>query len=300
MINNHPPIDIAIVIITYNAEKYILNCVNSIKKYDDQLSYEILVIDNASQDSTIRKLESEYKDLTIIRNDLNKGFAKACNQGLSLTNSKYVFFLNPDTFLFNNVFQIFFSYMESPGAKNVWCCGAQLLDENNELIKSHIDFPTLWDVLLEQSGLRGIQLKLKSMFYKRSEKTISDNQKIVPSVNGCNMFIRRSVLDKIGTFNESFFLNYEETELALRAQQTGYNSVILNDARIIHYGSKSFKNKKEYLNHLRDGQLKYFKVTKPFFYRLPVKALHLIGTILRIIFKLDFSQFQRIQKIISA
>ena len=66
----------------------------------------------------------------------------------------------------------------------------------------------------------------------------------------------------ISIFNETFFLYYEETELAFRAKQFGYNSVILNEAKIIHYGSKSFKDKKEYLNHLWDGQLKFFKITK--------------------------------------
>ena len=300
MIDDNFRTDVSIIIVTYNSENYILKCIDSIKKYKNALNYEIIIIDNASQDATIRKLESEYKDLTIVNNDKNLGFAKACNQGLTLSNSKYIFFLNPDTILINNVHQILFNYMESPEAKNVWCCGAQLYNENNHLAKSYDKFPTIWDVLLEQIGFKGIILKMKDRFDKEEKEKIDENKKKVPFVIGSDLFIRRSVLDEIGSFNETFFLNYEETELAYRAQKSGYNSFIHNGAKIIHYGSKSFNSKKEYLNHLRDGQLNYFKITKHRFYNVLVKSLHLIGAILRIIIKLNFSQVRRIPKIISS
>ena len=117
MIDDNFRTDVSIIIVTYNSENYILKCIDSIKKYKNALNYEIIIIDNASQDATIRKLESEYKDLTIVNNDKNLGFAKACNQGLTLSNSKYIFFLNPDTILINNVHQILFNYMESPEAR---------------------------------------------------------------------------------------------------------------------------------------------------------------------------------------
>lgn len=291
---------VSVIYVNYNSTHYLLKSLKSLYNRCQTQDFSVIIIDNGSQDGFKEQLFSRFEDIEILITNNNLGFARACNLGIRQSKSNFIYLLNPDTIILNNAIEIFTVFMKDENNKDVWSCGGQVYNQDNIPERSYGEFPTLWDVLMEQSGLRGINLKLKELFNKKEALTIYKNQQNVPFVTGSNLFIRRSVLDDIGPFNETFFLNCEEMELAYRAQKSGYNSFVLNGAKIIHYGSRSFKNKKEYLNHLRAGQLNYFKITKPRFYNLLVKSLHLIGAIMRIIFKLDFIQVKRIPKIISS
>lgn len=117
---------------------------------------------------------------------------------------------------------------------------------------------------------------------------------------GCNMFIRREALDKIGHFNESFFLNYEEVELSWRAKKKGFISIVLPQVIIKHYSGKSFKNLQEYLNHLWLGQVYFFKFTRRKGYYNLIKIIHLIGSSFRYALKMDKNylyQFRNIKAV---
>ena len=200
--------------------------------------------------------------------------------------------------MINNSINIFYEFMQMDGNEKVWCVGAQLLDEIGEPAKSTGRFPNLIDVISEQIGIKGILLKLLSSKYLK-RRNLFKEQKVIPFVMGCNMFIRHQALEKIGLFNEKFFLNYEETELSWRAKKNGLISMILPEARIFHYSRKSFTDLQSYLNHLWLGQLLFFKLTHHRFIFLLTKAIHLIGAILRFISKFDKNYLRHSKKILS-
>ena len=245
--------------------------------------------------SVIYKLSPSLK---FIQNTENKGFATACNQGINLAKGKYIFLLNPDTELLNESLNIFFDFMEKKENDLIWCIGAQLYDEYNKPSKSYGNFPTVFDVVSEQFGIKGLLLKIPQIRSSVKQKTMNRNIE-VPFVMGCNMFIRRSLLDKIGLFNENFFLNFEETELSWRANKAGYKSIVLSEAKILHYSGKSFPNLQSYLTHLWFGQLLFFKLTHHHFIFLLAKVIHLIGSMLRFMFKFDKNYLTHVKKILS-
>ncbi len=289
--------DIAIIIVNYNTKDYLVDCINSIVIHTSSVNYEILVIDNNSSDEFDDEFISNYSNLRSIKLDRNYGFSKAVNIGISNTVSKYIFLLNPDTFLLNNSCKYFYDYMELPKARDVWCCGGVLLDEKLKIRKSYGEYPTLNKIFFEQIGLN----KVLSLFRLKSNddlKHFPDENAEVPFIIGADMFIRRKSIEKIGYFNEFFFLNYEEAEISLRAKNADYRSIILPKAKIIHFGSKSFSDKNKYLHSLRDGELTFFKISKSKSEFIIVKTLHLLGAVLRLIFLLDISQLPRMKKIL--
>ncbi|WKZ70634.1 MAG: glycosyltransferase family 2 protein [Melioribacteraceae bacterium] len=291
--------ELSILIITHNSEGYIKNCLNSIFASKSNPDMEVIIVDNFSSDKTLDTIQSTDSPVKIIRNRENIGFAKANNQAMKIAKGKYIFLLNPDTEIDSDALEIFYNYLEDKDNANVWCVGGQLVDENGNPSKSYGRFPNLLDVLIEQFGIKGIALKIFGQKWISRNRWIG-NEIIVPFIMGCNMFIRRETLDKIGHFNESFFLNYEEVELSWRAKQKGSKSVVLPQVVIKHYSGKSFTNLKEYLNHLWLGQVYFFKFTRGKVYFKLVKLIHLIGSLLRHMLKMDknyLSQFRNIKAI---
>jgi GT2 family glycosyltransferase len=112
------------------------------------------------------------------------------------------------------------------------------------------------------------------------------------------MFIRKPLLDIIGYFNESFFLNFEETELSYRARKFGYKAVLIPDAKIIHYTSQSFLNKGQYKYYLSTGELLFFKLCYSKAKFFSVNFLFLIGTIFRFLTKFDSTNYNLLKFII--
>jgi len=289
---------VSIIIVLYNSEKYIVSCLESIIQFHYNFEYEIILIDNNSI-KNIKHIIQNYKaNITFIQNKSNIGFARACNQGIKISNGKYIFLLNPDTVILNNVFSIFYDFMEKKENELVWCVGAQLFDENGEPTKSVGKFPNIIDVISEQIGIKGILLKLLGKKYLR-KRDLFEEKETIPFIIGCDMFIKRNALEKIGLFNEKFFLNYEETELSWRAKQYGLKSVILPEAKILHHSRKSFTNLQSYLNHLWLGQLLFFKLTKSHIIYLIAKVNHLFGASLRFVIKFDQDYLTHLKNILS-
>lgn len=288
-----------IILITYNSKAFIEKCLNSIfQNQNFQYKFNIVVIDNNSSDNTLELIKYFSNRIKIITNNTNIGFAAACNQGLSITNGKYIFLLNPDTILINDAIKIFIDFLEKGTNKNVWCVGSQLINENNKLMKSFGRYPNLIDVFLEQLGIKTLFRKIPIIKNTFITPYLKDPV-IVPFILGCNMFIRRNIFEKVKLFNENFFLNYEEVELAWRAEKAGYKCMILPEAKILHYSGRSFEDLKNYNSHLWYGQLMFFKLTQSKFTFYAAKILHLSGSFMRAIFRFDKFYWIHIKNILS-
>lgn len=290
--------EVSVIIITYNSFYTIQDCLYSLYKLQLNLSFEVIIIDNNSEDKSVELIKSLQFKFNLIQNSSNIGFARACNQGIKISNGKYIFLLNPDTGLLNDAIGIFYDFMEKKENESIWCVGSQLFDAAGHPAKSYGRFPNLMDVIFEQFGIKGILLKIFGNKYFQKRNLVNDHKEI-PFVMGCNMFIKPQALEKIGLFNEQFFLNFEETELSWRANKNGFKSLILPEAKILHYSKKSFTKLQPYLFHLWHGQLLFFKLTKSHFIFFITKVIHLFGALLRFVFKIDKEYLMHAKKILS-
>ena len=188
-----------------------------------------------------------------MQNKENLGFGAANNQGIKIAQGRFVFLLNSDTELKNNAFRCFLDspVWNMPKVGAVGCC---LQDETGRYNHSYGFFPSFKYVLY---GMPKERLPANM-----------DTSLSVDYVTGAALMIRRSVLDKIGAFDEEFFLYHEESELQYRMQKKGYRRLLINTPKIMHLRGKSLGGETERNYYRKIGLNLFFRKHKPIDYVL--------------------------------
>ena len=273
--------DISIIIVSYNTEELMKNCLKSVFEKIQDVSFEVFVVDNNSNDGSCKIIEQEFPQVKLIKNNENKGFGVANNLAIRESNAKYVFLLNSDTILLNNAVMIFFEFMEQAENQNVSCCGGNLYDEKLNYGYSYSIFPTIEQVFFKRFYLDKF---FKNYYQKRfalGGYEESASVKEVDSVSGADMFLRKSVLDEVGLFDEDFFLYYEETELSWRMNKSGYKSVIVPDARVIHLAGASESESFDKFKIVKQSELMFFEKCYGKAQKFLVKLIHIFENVPR-------------------
>src|SRR6266566_945961 len=172
--------------------------------------------------------------VTVVRNDRNRGFAAACNQGAKNSNADYLLFLNPDTRLDQNALVDPIHFMEYPQNSTVGIVGIQLVDAQGHVTPTCARFPTVGRFLTKMVGL---DRALPSVFtpHFMTEWDHRDSRP-VDQVMGAYFLIRRSLFDKLGGFDERFFVYFEEVDLSVRARSGGWTTYYLSRVKSYHRG----------------------------------------------------------------
>lgn len=202
-----------IVIVNWNSSHYLLDCIQSIfTEKNETLVNKVIIIDNNSSDGSLEKIDLSNK-ISIIINNENQGFSKACNQGFKLSTAPYILLLNPDARLLDNTLEDCIAFMEH--STEVDILGCQLLDDNGHIAPSCSRFPTPLAFFYDASGLSKLA---PSIFHPATVMTDWDHKesKQVDQVMGAFMFMRRTIFDKVGYFDERFFVYFEELDFARR------------------------------------------------------------------------------------
>lgn len=230
-----PSLDI--ILVNWNSGSLLESCLESVAGADRHgfnLS-RIVVVDNASDDGSAEDLEKLPLPITIIRNEKNRGFAAACNQGASDCKSDYLLFLNPDTRLFADSLNGTISFMERPESAKIGICGIQLVDEKGEVTRSCARFPKPLVFFSKMFGLdRFLPAEFPGHFMREWDH---QEDREVDQVMGAFFLIRRGVFESLKGFDERFFVYFEDVDLSLRAHQTGWQSYYLAHFKAYHKGA---------------------------------------------------------------
>lgn len=247
---NVAPPDLSIVIVNWNVREFLRRCLDSILGSDgllvglDTPGYstsgwraEVIVVDNASNDGSVAMLTQDIPWVRVIANQQNLGFTAANNQGLAVSQGRFVLFLNPDTELAPAALRLMLEYADAH--PRVGVIGPQLRYGDGSLQSSRRRFPTLATFFLESTIVQRWwpQNAVLSRYYvlDRPDDAISP----VDWVVGACMLVRRAVLDQTGGFDEGFFMYSEELDLCHRAVDAGWQVVYLPAAVVTHYEGKS-------------------------------------------------------------
>lgn len=217
--------DLSIIIVNYNVREYLLRCLESIFKTINGITFEVIVIDNASSDGSIETVKEKYDRVKIVANPDNIGFAKANNQGLKIAKGKYILMLNPDTEVLEDSIIKMARFLDKN--RKTGMCGAALLNPDFSIQNIGYNFPTL-SILFKAHILGLDDLVLNP-----------DKPMEVDWLQGSCMMIRRELLNKIGYFDEKFFIYGEEKDFCFRIKKAGWRIFSLPDCQIIHHSSKS-------------------------------------------------------------
>ena len=217
---------IDIVIPNYNGNKYLKECIDSL--YTQTYSnFRIIIIDNCSTDSDYKWLDN-YKNLIFKKLDKNYGFDKAVNEGIKLSNSEYVVLLNNDTVAKENWLEELTKCIERD-KKIFSVCSKMLRYEDKNLIDD-----------------AGDEYNILGWGYKRGDgqhiSKYNNTEEVFSSCAGAAIY-RRSILDKIGYFDEHFFAYMEDVDISYRAKIHGYKNIYCADAQIYHIGSATSGSK---------------------------------------------------------
>lgn len=209
---------------------------------------EIIVIDNNSADESIEYLSPAFPGVKFIANKENTGFAKACNQGLKLAAGKYVLFLNPDTLVPEDCFVKCIDFFESHA--DAGALGVKMLDGRGRFLReSKRAFPSPITSLYKLFGLS--KLFPRSKIFSKYHLGNLDENKVneVDVLAGAFMMVKREVLEKVGSFDEIFFMYGEDVDLSYRIQKAGYRNYYFADSAIIHFKGES--TRKGSMNYVR-------------------------------------------------
>ncbi len=220
-----------IVIVNWNSGDFLRNCIVSVfaENGADRIN-KLYIIDNNTTDGSLDNIPINEK-IVIIRNQVNKGFSKACNQGFSLCTAPYILLLNPDTKLFANTLQDCLDFMNTNETVDV--LGCQLLDDEGDICKSCARFPTPLKIFFDASGLSKIAPHIFNPATLMTDWNHTESR-YVDQVIGAFMFMRSSVFKTNGYFDERFFVYYEELDFSKRLREAGGKSYFNAGIRAIH------------------------------------------------------------------
>jgi GT2 family glycosyltransferase len=230
-------IRLSIVIVTWNAKKYVAECLESLQAYANDPSVEIIVVDNASIDGTPELVRDSHPTVTLVRKDENLGFAKANNVGIRMSKGEYVFLINSDVHVLDGCIETILEHMKQN--PKIGLLGPKMLGADRKAYRSYMGAPTVWnsfcralalDVLFPNSKLFGGYLM---PYFKR------DHIAEVDVVNGWFWATRKEALDQVGLLDETFFMYGEDMDWCKRFREAGWKVVYYPDAESIHYGGAS-------------------------------------------------------------
>jgi GT2 family glycosyltransferase len=224
--------DISIIIVNWNTRDLLHNCIESINKTINGISYEIIVVDNASEDGSVAMLRDMHPQVRLIQNAENRGFGAANNQAMHVMSGRYALLLNSDTVLKDNAVSELFVFMEAH-SDTAMACG-QLLNADGSKQNSIAGFPTLLTLLTNMP-------LLESLFPKRyPSKRYHYRQPIeIDSGIGACLLVRKKAIDEVGMFDERYFFFFEETDWAHQMKKAGWKIFHVPTAFIYHLQGQS-------------------------------------------------------------
>ncbi len=227
-------VDLSIIIVAYKSKNHLAVLLPSIFQSTKKYSYEVIVVDNNSDDGTAEAVESllpSMPNLKLIRSQ-NNGFSAGNNIGIKKSSGRYILLLNPDTKVQPNTFETMIKFMDS--RPDVGISGCKLIKADGKLdLACRRRFPNPWN-----SFKRLFLLNRKNYNYT----DIDENQEMeVDSVVGAFLLIRKSLVDKIGLLDEKFFMYGEDLDWCWRCKEADFKVWYYPETFITHYKRESSK-----------------------------------------------------------
>lgn len=231
---------LSIVIVNYNVEHFLEQCLISVQKATEQLEAEVFVVDNNSVDGSVTMVKKKFQDVKLIENKENVGFSSANNQAIKLAQGEYVLLLNPDTVVEEDTFLKCLEFMDNQ--EDSGGLGVKMIDGKGKFLpESKRGLPTPSVAFYKIFGLSNLFPKSKIMGKYHLGFLSKDKNHSVEILSGAFMLLRKKAIDKVGLLDESFFMYGEDIDLSYRLILGGYKNYYFADTSIIHYKGESTK-----------------------------------------------------------
>jgi len=272
---------ITIIIVSYNTAHLLDDLFSSIRIATQNISAQIIVVDNDSDDKSVDLIKNKYPEVQLIINDSNIGFGRANNLALPYISSNYVLLLNTDTIIDFDSIEKTLSYMD----QNPQCgvLGVRLVGRDGVLQPSCRYFPTPWNIFLNKTGFKSIFKKVQMVDDMNWDHA---NVRACDWVTGCFYLTRKEVIDDVGLFDPRYFLYYEEVDHCKSVKEKGWQVHFYPGTSVVHIGGESAKSDGQLTE--KGGQLEYLSIESEMIY---FRKNHGILTVFLDVLLMIFSDF---------
>lgn len=249
---------LSIVIVNYNVKYYLEQCLCSVFRAIDNISAEVMVVDNASTDQSMPYIVERFPSVKYIYNNENVGFARANNQAIRQAQGEYVLLLNPDTIIPEDTLEKVLRFMDYH--PNAGAAGVKMVRDDGQFLKeSKRGYPTLTATFGKLTGLGNMLPRFKSLGSYYCNGLDEDHIHQVEVLAGAFMMLRATALSKAGMLDEDFFMYGEDVDLSCRIENAGFKNYYL-PYTILHYkGESTSKESYHYVRVFCEAMIIFFQ-----------------------------------------
>ena len=255
--------DVSVIIVNWNAGKYLQETIESLFKHNKDVSYETIIIDNLSNKDEESYLYLDqvlkYNNITVVKSEENLGFAKANNLGMKLAKGRNFFILNPDVLFEDNCLKILSDYLDKN--KDAGMVGPKVLAPDRSFRQECMrGKPYPKDTLFH---IVGLAKKFPNNEYFNGYALWHLDHDVIQdcwALAGCSMMVKRELYEKIGGIDERYFMYEEETDWGIECKQVGYKVVYNPNSTVVHYKGATTRKIQIKANWIfTQSMMKFFK-----------------------------------------
>lgn len=229
--------ELSIIIVNFNTKDITQACLDSLKKYSEGALWEVIVVDNGSNDGSVELLK-KISGIKLILNKKNLGFAKANNCGIKIAKGKYILLLNSDTEVRQDSIQTMLRFMDGHLKAGAATSKLELVGGSMDPA-CHRGFPTPWAAITYMTGLEKLfpRSQIFGRYHMGYKNMTIPHQ--VDCISGAFFLCRREAIDKVGLLDEDYFMYAEDIDWAYRFKRAGWEIWFNPEASVLHKKKQS-------------------------------------------------------------
>ncbi len=233
--------DVSIIVVAWNVKRLVYDCLKSVYDETMGIDFEVIYVDNASEDGSVEMVRKEFPQVRIIENSENKGFIIANNQAIEVASGRYVLLLNSDTIVLDNAIAKTVAFADQN--TDVAVVGCKVLNADRTLQRNCFMYPSLLNMLLSATYL--YKVFPQSRFFGRERMTWWNNDDVrdVDVVCGCFSLVRKEAVDQVGLMDIRYFVFGDDPDWCFRFKKAGWKIRFTPHAEIIHYGGQTTRQR---------------------------------------------------------
>jgi GT2 family glycosyltransferase len=275
--------DLSILIVNWNSAKYVISCLESLRRQVRGISWEAIIVDNASYDGVGELLQRGFPEATFVQRERNAGFASANNLAFSHARADRILILNPDVEVLQGAVSAMFDIIDQdPGVGAVGC---RVLNSDRTTQWAYIHGPTtILTELMDIELLRRAFPRWQAWGARDVLRSPNDTVNVV-ALSGSCLLLRRDVFERVGGFDERFYMYSEDVDLCYRLRAAGYSIKYVGSESIIHFGgaSEAFRSEHEFAGIMqRESRYRFFVKTRGRAYAFCYRGLFGVAALVRV------------------
>jgi N-acetylglucosaminyl-diphospho-decaprenol L-rhamnosyltransferase len=229
-----PEVDVTVIIVSYRTRDLTVACIESLINATKEVAYEIILIDNHSQDGSVEAVRQQFPQVQCVQLTANVGFGAAVNLAARGARGEYLLLLNPDTIVQTSAVDLLVDFARTHPFHGIY--GGQTRNTQGAVDPRSVwGAPTRWSQLCWALALNAVRPRSRIFDSESLGPWQRDSVREVPAVIGSLLLVSVAVWRELDGFDERYFMYSEDIDLSLRARAAGWRPVLVPDARITHY-----------------------------------------------------------------